>query len=130
MDASVEWGGANLFGSMIYHHVNNGSFGQFDIFGIVVQGGVYIAPRHELFARWEYGWYKEDVASFVVGDLNVVTAGWNWYIDGHDVKLSLDAGLSLDELDRAWDADIAGWRADADGDEHQFVIRTQFQLLF
>jgi phosphate-selective porin OprO/OprP len=130
VDASVEWGGANLFGSVIYHHINNGSFGQFDIFGIVVQGGVYIAPRHELFARWEYGWYEEDVDSFVVGDLNVVTAGWNWYIDGHDVKLSVDAGLSLDELDRAWDADIAGWRADADGDEHQFVIRTQFQLLF
>jgi len=129
-DLSAEWGGASLFGSVIYQHVNNAAFGQFDLWGVVVQGGVYVAPRHELYARWEYGWYKEDIENFVVGDLNVVTVGWNWFIDGHDAKLSVDAGLSLDELDRAWEADIAGWRVDSEGDEHQFVLRTQFQLLF
>jgi hypothetical protein len=130
VDLSMEWGGANLFTSFIYHHIDNGGFGQFDIFGAVVQGGFYVAPRHELFARWEYAWYEEDLVTFTVDDLNLVTLGWNWYVDGHDAKFSVDGGFAIGELDRAWDSDIAGWRADLDTDRNQFVIRTQFQLLF
>lgn len=127
-DISVEWGGANLFGSFIYQYVDNGGFGQINIMGGVIQGGVYVAPRHELFARWEYGQFKLDNGGFP--DIHVLTTGWNWYIDGHDAKLSVDIGLAVDEVNGIWDSDIAGWRVDRAGDEFQFVVRSQFQLMF
>lgn len=127
-DLSIEWGGANLMGSMTFHRADNGNFGKFDVLGANVQGGVYIAPRHELFLRWEY--LRLNAPSLDLVDFNAVTVGWNWYIDGHDVKISVDAGIALDRTDPAWASDIAGWRSDSAADENQLVIRSQMQLLF
>ncbi|MFK7960743.1 MAG: porin [Phycisphaerales bacterium] len=127
-DLSVEWGGANMFGSFIWQYVDNGGFGQINIIGGVIQGGFYVAPRHELFARWEYGQFKIDGSGFP--DIHVLTTGWNWYIDGHDAKFTLDLGIAADEVNQIWDSDIAGYRTDQPGDEYQFVFRSQFQLLF
>ncbi|MHC5028976.1 MAG: hypothetical protein ACYTGR_19680, partial [Planctomycetota bacterium] len=126
-DLSIEWGGANAFASAIYHYIDTPNL-NVNVWGVVVQGGVYMTPKVELFARWEYAWYDVNGAEFP--DLNLFTVGGNWYIDGHDVKVSADVGIAESDVANAWDADIAGWRQEPRGTRPQVVIRTQFQLLF
>jgi hypothetical protein len=126
-DVSAEFGGANLFASIVYQYVDDASFGIFNVYGIVVQGGTYFTEKLEAFARFEYGNVDSD---FDFQDLWVLTVGTNYYIDGQDLKLSADIGFGLDQIGAAWDSDLAGWRVEGAGADPQIVFRTQFQLLF
>lgn len=133
VDASVEWGGANAFGSFTHHYIDDPTLDIVNVFGIVAQGGVYLTPKFEAFARFEYG--VSDIGGFDFPDLAVLTLGGNYYFEGHDAKLSADIGFSINPIESvpvaaAWDSDIAGWRQEADGAEPQVVIRSQFQLQF
>ncbi|MFK7960742.1 MAG: porin [Phycisphaerales bacterium] len=124
-DLSVEFGGANIFGSFIYQYVDSpGS--QFEFYGAMIQGGWYLTPEHEFFGRWEWG-QTEGVQQ---ADLNMFFAGWNWYVDGHDAKFTMDFGFAESIIDFVWASDLAGVRQDQRGDEHQWVFRSQFQLMF
>jgi hypothetical protein len=130
-DISIEFGGANLFLSYVYMYVDHGSFGQIHAHGLLLQGGVYVTPKLELFSRWEYGWWD---ANFEFSDLNLITFGVNYYIDGHDLKWTTDIGFTLGPLDQNWyggqNNDIAGYRINLSSNEPEIVFRTQFQLLF
>ncbi|MFO0874363.1 MAG: porin [Phycisphaerales bacterium] len=126
-DISVAFGGANLFSSFTWSY-SDGNFGIWNIWGLVVQGGVYVAPKLELYARWELGQIDSNNNLISPPDLSVITAGVNWYIDGQDAKLSLDVGVGLDDVSQFWASDLAGWRPSAT--TGQLVVRTQFQLLF
>ncbi|MBT8484651.1 MAG: hypothetical protein HKO59_10015 [Phycisphaerales bacterium] len=127
-DVSAEWGGASAFFSIMHSYVDNGSFGQINITGVTLEGAFYMTPKVEVFARWEYGWWR--FSNFDFSDLHAVTLGVNYYIDGHDLKWTTDIGFGVGKIDQNWEADIAGWRQDADSAEPQVVFRTQFQLLF
>jgi plasmid stabilization system protein ParE len=129
-DLSLEWGGANLMFAGFYHFVDSGGFGHIGIPGFVVQGGVYLTPKLEFYSRWEYGWWDFDNQDF--HDLNALTLGANYYLDGHDVKWTTDIGFGIGPIDQTWDSSLAGWRQDprGQGAEPQIVFRTQFQLLF
>jgi hypothetical protein len=131
-DVSVEFGGANLFGSIIYQIIDDATWGDFDVWGFVVQGGAYFTEKLEGFARFEYGQFDadSDLAFFNIDDLWLLTIGANYYIDGQDLKLTADIGFGFDQIDKAWNSDIAGWRVESPGAEPQVVFRTQFQLLF
>jgi regulator of replication initiation timing len=126
-DLSMEWGGASAFAQAIYHYFDTPNLNA-NVWGVVVQAGVYITPKVELYGRWEYGWW--DVGGVEFPDANLFTVGGNWYIDGHDVKFTADFGIAESDIVNAWDADIAGWRDAPRGSRPQVVIRTQFQLLF
>lgn len=127
IDVSAAFGGLNLFGAFIWSY-DDGNFGVFNIWGLVAQAGFYIAPKLELYARWEFGHIDPSEAPIEPPDLSVATMGVNWYIDGQDVKWSLDVGVGLDDVSQFWASDIAGWRPSATTGE--VVVRTQFQLLF
>ena len=128
-DVSIEFGGLNAFASFTYDYVDNAGIGIVEVFGFVVQGGFYIMPKIELAARFEYGRLTLDTgANF--SNLYLVTLGANYYIDGHDLKWSTDIGFGISHIENTWDADIAGWQADAPTFEPQIVVRTQIQLLF
>jgi hypothetical protein len=58
---------------------------------------------------------------------NVITTGLNWYIDGQDLKWTIDFGYAITEVNYAWQNLPAGWRISA---TDQFVMRTQLQLMF
>jgi hypothetical protein len=126
-DVSAEFGGANLFGALVYQYFDDAQFGIFNVWGFVIQGGTYFTEKLEGFARFEYGDVDSD---FSFTDLYVLTIGANYYIDGQDLKLSADIGFGFDEVDSAWDSDLAGWRVDGPGADPQVVFRTQFQLMF
>jgi len=131
-DVSLEFGGANAFASTTYHYVDRGgNIGQFHFWGVVVQGGYYITPKWEFFARGEWGQVDSERALLNdVEDLIVLTLGANYYFEGHDAKWTTDIGFGINEVTDRWDFDIAGYRADAPDAAPQIVFRTQFQLLF
>jgi hypothetical protein len=140
VDASMEWGGANAFLAFTHHYIDNPTF-NINVFGFVAQGGFYVTPKWEIFARYEFGdWDIQGPSGpdnpFLI-DLHIITAGFNYYIDGHDAKWTTDIGVGLGRVADGWarsiGADrpaITSWRIDGQDADPQIVFRTQFQLLF
>lgn len=135
IDASVEWGGANLYAAFTHHYVDQPQR-NINIFGVVVQGGVYITPKVELFSRYEFGKWSADLPPGnldFLEPLHLITTGVNYYIEGHDVKWTTDFGIAVTQVGRAWGrepAGITGYRSEGSQAGPQLLFRTQFQLLF
>ncbi|MFO0827969.1 MAG: porin [Phycisphaerales bacterium] len=156
-DASANFGGASLFGSLswayadsegayYYAGANNfninqyGNMGSSNKWGMVLQGALYVAPKFELFARWELGQFTVADPSAVPmqggtgslyafeNHLNIGTVGVNWYIDGQDAKFTFDVGYAFDTFEPSWFQEGSGWRVTGSRDE--LVARGQFQLGF
>jgi hypothetical protein len=126
-DVQVDWGGASLFGSAYYAYVDApGSIT--NIFGFMVEGGYYIAPKWEVYARAEYAF--GEIGDADIETLQLLTLGVNYYIDGQDVKWSTDISFGFNEIQSPFVNDQAGFRTDGPGGDPQVVVRTQFQLLF
>jgi hypothetical protein len=122
-DASLEFGGANLFGEFIWIDTETGAVDA-SPFGIVVQGGFFITDNWELFGRLE--WADFDIPGSE--DLTLFTLGATRYFSGHNAQWTTDVGFGFNEVQAA--APITGWRVDAPGEDTQIVLRTQLQILF
>lgn len=129
-DISVGFSGATIYAAAMYTYLDSAQFGEWNILGGVVQGGIYIAPKWELFIQYQYGYIDSNSNIVDVPDLSILTAGVNWYIDGQDLKFSVDVGVALEDVSQFWAFDITGYRTSTDGTGGQLVVRTQFQLLF
>jgi hypothetical protein len=155
--ADFQWnmGGASVFGSFFYNYVDSNttyatnfqnpnvatpSVGNVNAWGFTLQPSLYIAPKWEWYVRYEYGYISfqntDGLASGALGELgqiqfqnpyNVITTGLNWYIDGQDLKWTIDFGYGITDINFAWQNLPAGWRISA---SDQFVMRTQLQLVF
>ncbi|MFQ5472219.1 MAG: hypothetical protein ACE5FA_04955, partial [Dehalococcoidia bacterium] len=123
-DLSLEGDGWNVFVGGTYQDLDEADTNPW---GIVVQGGYYIDDDLELFARYELG-DSDDGSSDE--NLSVLTAGVNKYFSKHALKWTTDFGYGFDPVSGFWDKLGAGWRPDATGEDGQFVLRTQIQLLF
>lgn len=128
IDASLEFGGANLFGAFVYSDTDGVDANPM---GFIVQGGFFFTEDFELFGRYE--WLDPDTAG--VDDLSVATIGVNKYFSKHAVKWTTDVGYSFDQvqangLGGAADLEGAGYRDDPAGEDGQLVFRSQLQLLF
>ena len=131
VDASAEFGGANLFTYFVGRHLDSSTLDN-DQYGFVVQGGVFLDEHWELFGRYE--WADDDMST---EELSLVTAGVNRYFSGHQLKWQTDVGYGFNEVNSTFGAgflgnggDIAGWRQDPSNEDGQIVLRTQLQLLF
>ena len=137
-DVSLEFGGANLFASVIYHNVDTDLIGgtTVEAYGAVIQGGYYFTNEIEAFARLEWGQFNFDAGGFASPTLTVVTIGMNYYFHNHAAKLTTDFGFTFDPIAGAgtagapWDSDIAGYRSESRDADTQLVFRLQYQLLF
>lgn len=149
VDISVEGDGWNVFGAFVGQHSDNdlpGAAGvDADDFGFVVQGGFYFTDDMELFARYDL--LIPDGDRVNDDSFNTITAGVNYYIHGHAAKLTVDVAYYIDET-TASDLGLIGAVSSntatngpntggntgigmlASGEEGQFTIRAQFQLLF
>jgi hypothetical protein len=128
VDASMEFGGANLAAVLHGNHTDTNSdvVNDVDQYGIMVQGGFFLNDDWELFGRYE--WADEDTEG--VDDLSVATIGFNRYIHGHNVKWTTDLSYGFNEVSSTFAGDGVGFRADAPGKDGQLVLRTQLQLVF
>jgi hypothetical protein len=149
-DVTVDLGGANLFGYVVYRDVSlagdvatrgGGTADSLDQWGFVVQGGVFVTDEVELYARYERG--DTDTDKFRTGSGGVATRGLdsiltlgaNWYIGGNkDLKWSNDIGYAFDPIGD-FNSSGADWLSDVNGldnttNDGQWVLRSQLQLLF
>lgn len=128
LDASWESDGWNLYGAFVGSSVDTDTgAGDTDPFGFIVQGGVFVAEDWELFARYDYtdGDNLDDFSEF--------TFGVNYYIHKHAAKFTADVVWALDETATANGTAAVtstGTGILASGEQDQFVIRAQFQLVF
>jgi hypothetical protein len=153
-DWTWQMGGASLFMSGYWHHVQSdsayldGNSGvsaattfevpdATNIWGAVVQGSMYVTQKHEVFARFEAGEMQFGDLSNGGNQINglygeehtmtLLSTGLVWYLDGQDLKWTTDMGVNFTDLSPAWYDPQAGWRVSEDG---EFVFRSSFQLMF
>lgn len=131
IDASLEFGGANLFAYVVGRSLEARGL-DLDQYGAVIQGGVFLTDDWELYGRYEWGDDDTDA-----DDLSIATIGANRYFAKNNIKWSTDVGYAFNEVSSTWGDGFlgsggsgAGWRADASDDDGQLVIRTQLQLQF
>lgn len=131
-DVIVKTGNLVGFGALYGATADEADLNQF---GFVVQGGYNVTKKLQPFARFDF--IDNDVT-----DVSAVTAGVNYFFKGHNAKFTLD-GVFIIEPDGDIDANaIAGLNGGAfssgiglnddglNGEDDQFAIRAQFQLLF
>jgi hypothetical protein len=133
IDGTVQFGGASVIAAITGNTIDFEGAGSadFDPWGFMIQGGFYLTDEWELFARYEYG--DPDLAG--VQDLSLLTFGVNYYFAGQQVKWTADIVIGLDEVDSAWvgafnSSDLVGLVPDTSGQDGQFALRTQLQLIF
>lgn len=130
-DISVEGKGWNLFGAVVWTDTETGGSDGVDDWGFNVQGGVFVTNKDEIFARWDMLFPDDDRAGD--DDFTTITFGWNHYFveESHAAKFTLDLLWYLDETG---ETDIVspstGINLLASGEDDQWGIRAQFQLLF
>ena len=155
VDWQWNMGGASLFASGFWNYVNSpsafvyvpqpttnapviGNIGSLNAYGVVIQPAIYFLPKWEWYTRYEYGYIDFNNGSALNGfgtysnvgkqtPYSVITTGVNWYIDGQDLKWTMDMGFSMSDVDYSWQNLPAGWRVSG---SNQFVVRTQLQLMF
>ncbi len=125
-DISLEFGGWNAFAAVMYFDYDPPTSSSFNPWGLLLQGGVMVAADWELYARYEYADY--DVGG-ALSDLGLITVGVNRYFGGHNAKWTLDIMYGFDEVELLAPS-ITGLRTDGPGEDGQFVIRNQLQIVF
>lgn len=96
-----------------------------DPFGFLAQAAYNIDDTWEPFVRYEFNDFDNGTAA---EDWSIITFGVNYYQKKHSAKATLDFAFGLDQLSGVSDA--AGLQSDAAGEDGQFAIRAQYQLLF
>jgi len=127
--ADVNWGmgGGNLFVAIIGDEQESDAV-KIDRLGVLVQAGVFVTEKLEVFGRYEWADLDADVDG--PDDLGIVTIGSSYYVQGQRLKLTADVGLGLEPIPSTFSSNMPGWRTDTAGKDGQVVARTQVQLLF
>ncbi|MEC9372203.1 MAG: porin [Planctomycetota bacterium] len=139
-DATIKGDGWNLFLAATGYHTEDeaGVAGaDFDEYGALAQGGVYLTDDTELFAR--YTILIPDRGRDANEVFNAIAAGANYYIHGHAARFTIQAEWFPDPTTDTVIGNFAG----AGGrnptgslfgvfpsDESQFTLSAQFQLMF
>lgn len=134
-DVSMMFGGASLFASFTYASQSNLTqvIDSVNWYGAVVQGSVYLDQKTELYARYEWGGpveVEQPGDQFPTDPISILMAGINYYIDGQDLKLTIDGGIAFNPISAVMTINQTGWREEAEEHNAEFLIRTQLQLMF
>jgi hypothetical protein len=157
-DATFNFGGASIAASAYYHNIQAKStinptgltgtpplpsdLGTVSMMGLSVYGSMYVANGFETFLGWEYmdvsGGEFSSIQDSAPGEdnepfasthpLNLASLGFNWYIDGEDVKLTVMGTYMFAQVYEGFTTQSTGIRGTPVGSA--FVLRTQLQLLF
>jgi phosphate-selective porin OprO/OprP len=123
-DASVYMQNINVFGAVVgYHDTAVYAGDKFDDYAFLIQGGYTIADKFQPFGRYEFITFDDDRN---VSDISVITVGANYFLRGHNAKLTGDVVWVLDPLPSG----SGGLGLLPSSEDDQVVVRMQFQLLF
>ena len=110
--------------------------------GVNFQGGYFVTEAIELFGRYEYIDYNIEVpagGSDAATKYNGVTLGMNWFMAGHNAKLTVDWSMNFNSFGTNMNAGVLnsiGWRNDVtatgatEPSKDQWALRAQMQLMF
>jgi len=132
-DASAEGDGWNAHATLVWRHTTAADAPAFDDFGLLIQGGVFVADDTEVFARWSTI-VPDDDRTGGSDSFSTITAGANYYLvpGSHAVTLSGDLQLMLD--DQASSASIIRPSTSinqlADTAAGQLAARLQLEIIF
>jgi len=130
VDGLIEYRGMGAMAAVMGLHTDNETSANFDDLGVQVELGCFLIPDTlQPFVRYDY--IDVDGAD----EMNLLTAGFNYYIGKHSAKFTLDVVHAFDTLSAGHGVgDPAGsglgLRDDVDGQDGQTALRGQFQLLF
>ncbi len=138
--ADVQWGfgGSSIYAAVIGNFEERPGGTEYDQWGAIIQGQMFVTDDIEIFARYEWGDLDGQAAAFAVAnpgattneELNLLSVGASKYISGHAMKFTADVGVSFDEVSGAWGGGGRGWQGDDAGADSQFVFRAQMQAKF
>lgn len=149
-DGSWNFGGATIYAAAYYSNTEtkwslqnpNGQprvRGTTNLIGLVLQGSMYVSPKWEVFARYQYldpttipTVNVDPTASqapIEFSPLSIVTVGANWYIDGQDLRWSVQLGYAINEVTAVSATPGNGFRP-LFGGTNELVILSQIQLQF
>ncbi|MGV6815147.1 MAG: porin [Phycisphaerales bacterium] len=133
VDFSYVGDGWNAYAAGIWRNTDAGAATDGDDFGVIVQGGVFVADQDELFARWD-AVYPDNANAPADEDFNALTFGWNHYIvpESHAAKFTLDINYYLDATSTSIvsTSSSGGHNLQASSEDGQVGITAQMQLLF
>ena len=134
-DFSIHLDGMTFFASGTFHNQKNlrAAIPNGDWIGYVVQASTYMTDITEYFIRFEGGGVEQD--SLGNNDVNILTNGINWYLDGQGLKVTADFGWSFGEISAGSHGapgmanTMVGWRTSINQNA-EWLFRTQLQLAF
>jgi hypothetical protein len=133
LDFRWELGGANVYAAYMGNDIDDSDSGNEGTnHGFVVQGGVFLAERFELFGRWDALLLDENLVSGSEENYHYATVGFNYYpiANSHTAKLTVDAIWAVDESLSANSNFSTGDTQLLGGSDDEFAIRAGIQLLF
>ena len=134
-DFTWDFGGASLFASGVWTQNKPATGDSTSPWGVTVQGGYFVTEDAELFGRYEYVNYNVDQpGGNDVNKYNGITIGANYFF-AKGVKFTVDWSWNLKSLDAgSFPSAVAlngsGFRGDINGNDNQWALRAQLQLLF
>ena len=132
LTADLSWlgDGWNAYGAVVYRRTDNGAVA-FSDYGAVVQGGLFVSDRTELFARWSAVFADSDRGA-TGGDYSDITVGVNHYLvpESHAAKLTLGVTYSLDATTGSIVRTSSGHNLLSDSEDGQVGLTAQLQVLF
>lgn len=133
--AGISWvsDGWNAHGEFVWRNTDAGSGADFDDYGFLLQGGLFVSDQAELFARYDFISPDSDRGPGV-DDFGTLTAGLNYYIipESHAAKFTLAVSYYFDAVDSTGGVVTPsdGLNLLADTEDGQFGITAQLQFLF
>lgn len=99
LDAQFEGGGWNVFVAGMGEHIDADGGTEGDNFGLLLQGGIFLADQFELFARVDAIFWDDDLVGSGQDDNWFLTVGGNYYIspDSHAAKFTAEVGYSFND---------------------------------
>lgn len=130
-DVSVEGDGWNVYAAGIWRRSETEDGPEFDDFGVLVQGGVFVCPDTEVFIRWDT--IVPDGDRTGGNDpFSTLTAGFNHYVvpRSHALKLTGDVVVFLNDQEGSGSIvrESRGFGLLADSEGGQVLVRIQFQI--
>jgi hypothetical protein len=142
VDGAIEYRGLSLYVAYVGASTDfeDGTGIDYQPWGLVVQGAYNFSLGEsngtlEPFARYEH-LDIDDLGGALMTDYNssvdLLTLGVNWYIAGHNSKLTADMVIAFDSLHDQMPgvSDGIGLLHDDDDQDNQVSLRVQYQLLF
>ena len=130
-DATVDFGGANLFAAFVWNQIEDPSGNKNNPWGFNVQGGYFVTDDIELFGRYEFSNYDIDNIGDS-GKFNGFTLGMNYFFAKEAAKFTVDWSMNLNSFGGISGVDLGslGWRNDVMDNKDQWALRAQLQLMF